>query len=176
MGNRFAILLVVGLLLGTLFVASAPSRAASRTIDLYGTVAGGWGFTPGSETDPGPTITVNQGDVITMNLYAEDGLPHQWLLDYNGNHLADAGEPVSAFFTVFTTFTFTATTVGGFTYLCTVHYPEMTGSWITLPVTVVHDVAVTSVTTDRTTAVQGDLVKITAVVANLGTATETTTV
>ncbi len=176
MGNRAVILLVVGLLLGTLFVASAPSRAASKTIDLYGTAMGGWGFTPGSETDPGPTITVDQGDVITMNLHAEDGLPHQWLLDYNGNHVADTGEPVSAFFTSFTTFTFTATTAGGFTYLCTVHYPEMTGSWVTVPATVVHDVAITGVTTDKTSAVQGDLVTITAVVANLGTATETTTV
>ncbi|MEE9163514.1 MAG: Ig-like domain-containing protein, partial [Thermoplasmata archaeon] len=103
-------------------------------ITLYGRdlPTPGWSLTPGDETDPGPTIRVNLGDEIRLRLISEDGLPHVFYIDYDGNGLPTLGlEPISLEFTTETMFNFTADQAGFFTYWCAVHQPRMFGGWIT---------------------------------------------
>lgn len=125
---------VVGVLVGVLvisavFLGLAVTRAASVSISLFGSRTSGWGLKSSTESIPGPTISVNQGDVVTLSLSSSDGLSHQFLLDYNGNGLADAGEPVSSTFSTSTTITFTASVAGSFKYECTIHPTTMFGTW-----------------------------------------------
>lgn len=122
-------LIVLGAVLGMASLAAAPARAASVSTDLFGSVAHGWGLTSTSETNPGPTLTANVGDSVTITLHSTDGFPHQFLLDLNGNGVADAGEPVSSQFTSTTTVTFTASQAGSFHYICTIHGSVMTGAF-----------------------------------------------
>jgi len=124
-------LLAAGLLISVLVFSIAMTRGASVGISLFGSHTNGWGFTSNSETIPGPTISVNQNDVVTLSLAATDGLSHQFLLDYNGNGVADAGEPVSAIFSSTTQITFTASVAGSFKYICTIHPTVMYGTWNT---------------------------------------------
>jgi hypothetical protein len=172
-------ILLVSMLVGTVAVAAVPGvRAASVSLNLYGTMMGGWGTSPGSETIPGPQISVNKDDVVTLTLHSEDGIPHKFLLDYNGNLIADAGEPVSPVFTGTTTITFTASLAGTFNYICTIHPGTMHGTWKTVapPPPTVHDLAVTSVSASPLTVIKGATVQITVTVKNLGTVSETSTV
>lgn len=112
-------------------VSIAPvALAAAVEFDLFGSVAQGWGFTAGSMTKPGPQVTVDVGDSVTIHLNSADALPHRFLLDYDGDGTADANEPASGFFTAQETITFTADVAGTFTYFCTVH-PSMSGPWTT---------------------------------------------
>lgn len=127
MGTALALLLV-GLALGMLSLAPQPARAASVSYDLYGSAANGWGLTSTTETNPGPALNFNIGDAVTITLHSTDGLPHQLLIDYNGNGAADPGEPLSSQFTSTTTLTFTATQAGSFRYLCTIHGSAMEGT------------------------------------------------
>jgi len=143
---------------------------------LYGHMDTGWGFTSGGETIPGPTMTVNEGDAVTMNLFGEDGSPHQFHIDYDGDGQVDAGEPVSSFFTGSTSFTFTANMAGTFTYRCTVHPFTMYGTWVTNAAPEVHDVAVTGVGADPTNVTVGETVNITVFVVNQGNVADTTDV
>ena len=115
------------------FVSTSPLRvepAASVSFDLYGTTSGGWGFTRNTITSPGPTITVNLGDTVTMRLFAADSTIHTWFVDYNENVISDTGEPDSGLFSSSTTpltFTFTADRAGSFLYWCEVHRGNMWG-------------------------------------------------
>jgi len=123
------VLLVAGLALGALPLAAGPARAASVSYDLFGSAASGWGLTSTSETNPGPVLSANVGDTVTITLHSTDGFPHQLLIDLNGNGVADSGEPLSAQFASTTTLTFTVTQAGTFHYLCTIHGSAMTGSF-----------------------------------------------
>ena len=123
------VLLVAGLALGLLPLATSSARAASVAYDLYGSVAKGWGLTSTSETNPGPTLMANVGDTVTITLHSTDGFPHQFLVDLNGNGRADPGEPLSSQFTATTTLTFTVSQAGTFGYICTIHGSAMTGSF-----------------------------------------------
>ncbi len=170
-------LLIVGLIVGPLLIGAFTARGASKSFTLYGDAATGWGFTSGGETMPGPTMTVDQGDSVTMTLYADDSLPHGFHIDYDGDGVVDSGEPYSGIFsspTVPLTYTFTASVSGTFRYRCTVHPTMMFGTWTTTAA--VHDIAVTSVTASPLTVTAGDSVTVTVVVANQGTVQETTTV
>jgi hypothetical protein len=53
-----------------------------------------------------------------------------FLLDYNGNGFADAGEPVSSTFTSTTTVTFVADQAGTFAYVCLFHASQMKGTLV----------------------------------------------
>ena len=121
--------LIVALALGSVSLAATPARAASVSYELFGSAASGWGLTSGSETNPGPALQANAGDMVTITLRSTDGFPHQFLLDLNGNGVADPGEPVSSQFSASTTFTFTVTQAGTFHYLCTIHGSAMTGTF-----------------------------------------------
>src|SRR6266508_4302557 len=101
--NRMAIYVAA---LAFAFVTSAyvvvPARADVESFTLYGGQSAGWGFTSASLTNPGPTITVTQGDTV---------------------------EPKSGDFSGTTpgTFSFIADRVGTFTYRCHYHVATMRG-------------------------------------------------
>jgi len=120
-------------LLGFLIVSAHPANAADVTIRLYGRFVPptGWSLTPGNETDPGPSLSVNVGDRVTMQLTSEDGTTHIFWIDYNGNGVIDGSEPESPQFTGTITFTFDALQPGTFTYWCAIHQPAMRGTWVT---------------------------------------------
>ena len=149
---------------------------ANVDYDLYGDGVTGWGFTSGGESIPGPDMEADEGDLVTMHLFSDDALPHRWHLDYDSDGNVDSGEPISDLFTDSTDYTFSADVDGTFPYRCTIHPGTMYGSWTTNAAPETHDVAVTSVATDKTTVTQGDPVTISILVENQGTVSETTTV
>ncbi len=113
-----------------------PAKAATRNITLYGRGLGsptGWGFTPETIANPGPAISVDQGDLVVLTLISQDGLAHQFLVDYNGNNVADVGEPASGIFSGTTTYQFTADSNGTFPYICTFHFTTMRGGFTVVP-------------------------------------------
>ena len=135
-------MVVLGLALSGLATVSAadaaPSpvsaQAASLTAEytLYGDALKGWGFTPDNISNPGPTLTVAVGEVVTLNLIAHDApTSHNWFIDFNDNSTPDPGEPSSLYFSSNTTplaFTFIVpNNVGTYTYRCRVHPTAMTG-------------------------------------------------
>ena len=89
--------------------------------NISGSYAGGWNVA---------TINAAEGDVIVLHLTSSDSLTHAFFVDYNGNAMPDANEPISPNFnspTVPITFSFMITQVGTFTYYCKYH-PNMTGT------------------------------------------------
>jgi plastocyanin len=110
--------------------------AAALSITLYASFAAptGWGWAATNITEPGPTLTVHQGDVITFHLFAHDATGHILVIDLNNNMVNDAGDQASAMFssaTAATNFTFTASTAGTFDYFCGVHgYAAQHGSLV----------------------------------------------
>src|SRR5439155_7438424 len=94
-----------------------PIPARALTITLYGSMAApaGWGWTANNITEPGPTLTVLKGDVITFHLFSNDTITHQLIIDLDNNHLNSTGDAYSIPFsskTTATDFTYTANTVG----------------------------------------------------------------
>src|SRR5467141_127913 len=103
-----------------------PSPAGAVTIPLYGSFAApaGWGWTANNITEPGPTLTVRQGDVITFQLFSNDTMLHQLIIDLDNSHNQTPGDQLSVAFsskTTATVFTYTASTVGTFAYFCNIH-------------------------------------------------------
>jgi hypothetical protein len=79
----------------------------------------GWSLEKGREARPGPTIVVNQGDTVTVNLTSEDHLLHGLYIDYKGCgfvNYACAGNYFSPQTTGSITFPVPADTSGTFTY------------------------------------------------------------
>lgn len=103
-----------------------PTGAASFT--LYGTNQG-WGLTATTITSPGPTLTVNESDTVTMNLISANGVRHNFYVDYNGNGIPDPSEPISPDFSTSVVHTFTAGIAGSFTYYCDYHAGKMFGTF-----------------------------------------------
>ncbi len=103
----------------------SPAKAVS--IPLYGSFAApaGWGWAATNITEPGPTLTVHQGDVITFHLFAHDApTGHILVIDLNNNQVQDGSDQASPAFssaTSATNFTFTASTAGTFNYFCGIH-------------------------------------------------------
>ena len=135
--RRRAVALAFGLvsigLLGFVTASGPLVRAADATLVLHGrfTPPTGWSLTPGNETDPGPMLSVNFGDRVTIQLTSDDAMPHIFWIDYNGNGVIDAGEPESPQFTGTILYTFDALRAGTFTYWCAIHAPSMRGAWVT---------------------------------------------
>ncbi|MBO0889061.1 cupredoxin domain-containing protein [Candidatus Bathyarchaeota archaeon] len=112
------------------------AHATNVAILLNGFVTG-WN----SSTTKNPTITVHQGDVVTLTLKSGDGISHQFLLDADndgGTDLADcpATDPCSNTFSTSTGITYTFPVnlpVGTYTYYCTFHPTSMLGSFVVQP-------------------------------------------
>jgi Multicopper oxidase len=123
------LLLALGIIISSGLNSSIPSvHAVSRSITLRGSYASGW-----NGTNPGPAITLMQGDMVNLNLISTDGAPHTFIID-----VAKAGivaspdctvDKCSSQFSSSTTFTFTADMPAGtFTYYCSIHLQHMYGS------------------------------------------------
>lgn len=136
--TAFAALLSASLLGALVLVSSPPVRADAVSFTLYGRAIGGWGTSPGGETNPGPTLTVTQGDEVTARLIAEDGFDHGLFIDYNGNGQIDFGTDYSGPVGLDVTSTFTIVAAPGtYAYYCSIHsgppynsISAMRGTWI----------------------------------------------
>ncbi|MGB8779147.1 MAG: hypothetical protein WCD81_00670 [Candidatus Bathyarchaeia archaeon] len=126
------VVLLIGISATSIRIQEARA-ATTVNIMLYGSATYGWGFTTTNITSPGPTITINQNDYLNLTLHSQDGLPHQFFLDYNNNSVINQGEPNSTAFSLSTVFGFNATTSGTFTYRCAVHPSIMYGTLIVVP-------------------------------------------
>ncbi len=91
------LVLLVSLVCGLAAVSiAAPHVAAANVnISLFGSRLGGWGATNTTITTPGPPLTVHVGDNVTLNLTSDDGVTHNWFIDYNGNNVSDGSEATS---------------------------------------------------------------------------------
>lgn len=138
------IALMIALTLAAPAAAAAPAAPAARqattvtaTYTLYGNSTSGWGFTPTSTTEPGPTITASVGENVTLRLLAADApTAHSWFLSLDGGNSPTSGEPSSPTFSSKTTpvvYSFTVPDhVGSVTYKCSIHPTQMTGSFVIL--------------------------------------------
>jgi plastocyanin len=100
------------------------------------------GFTTGwnASTVKNPTITVNQGDTVSLTLKSGDLALHQFLVD-GDNDGAEATDcpttdPCSNTFSTATGITYMFTvnlSVGVYTYYCTIHPTSMLGSFVVNP-------------------------------------------
>jgi plastocyanin len=135
MSKNFTLILVIVFLVGMLSGALIPKASAqTRNFHLYGSASLGWGFASNSITSPGPSIQVYQGETVNLTLTSQDGLAHQFFVDYNNNSVADSGEPSSVTFTGTITYSFIADTLGNFKYRCTFHPTVMLGNLkVTIP-------------------------------------------
>jgi plastocyanin len=135
MGKSQVLMIVAMLIVGVLGAAVVPkAKAATVNLHLYGNATVGWGFSPGTMSHPGPLIEVHDGDLVNLTLTSQDGLPHQFFVDYNGNGLPNPpAEPESPQFTGTIVYSFTANTVGNVTYYCAIHPSIMNGPFHVLP-------------------------------------------
>ncbi len=111
----------------TMIPAIPNAHAASVTFTLFAYASGGWNAT----TNPNPTITVNQGDTVTIVLKPGDGLTHEWFLDVDKNGPTPDCPGADICSQLFNTqspppVTFTAPAAGTYTYYCSVHPPTRT--------------------------------------------------
>jgi len=121
------IVLLVGMFAASINVQEVKAQTTVN-VTLYGSAINGWGLYPNAITNPGPTLYANQYDYVNLTLYSQDGITHQFFVDYNSNGLIDSGEPASAPFSSNTTFGFNATVSGTFTYRCAFHPTTMLGT------------------------------------------------
>jgi plastocyanin len=116
--------------------AIGPHPEKAVTITLYASYTGpaGWGRGPNNITEPGPTLTVQQGDVVTFQLFANDSMAHQLIIDVDNSHSNNSGDGWSYQFsskTTAATFTYTANTAGTLGYFCNVHgYTAQHGTFV----------------------------------------------
>ena len=137
----FALTLALSASLATVFTPnSLPTvpiaHAVNRTISLEG-IFSAWNNSLPS--GPNPTITVNQGDIVTISLTSGDGGTHMFALDVDKDGttgkftgMCSTGDKCSAPFTPSTPTSVmidTSTLSGTYTYFCTFH-TMMVGSFI----------------------------------------------
>jgi plastocyanin len=124
----------------TLLPSIPPAHATARTITLFG-FSTAWNAT----TNLNPTITVNQGDVITVALTSEDAMTHRFVVDVDRDGkiftpICPPDECSSQFggaFPASTTFSFTVNFAAGtYTYYCTYHPFNMFANFVVLAVPV----------------------------------------
>ena len=137
MRPRMIILAILAIILTTYgaystftFLPLIPrAYGANRTITLVGFITA-WNNT----STPNPSITVTQGDSVTMQLSSGDGATHKFFIDVDKNGPAPdcpGADVCSSFFPPSTTLSFTATFAPGvYTYYCSVHPTTMLGNFI----------------------------------------------
>jgi len=97
------------------------------------------GFLSGGETSPGPTITVDEGDLVNLTLVNEDLLVyHQFFVSYTGSTTPQPGDPTSPLINPGSpiNFQFEANVSGTFTYYCYFHPNPMNGTFVVNPAAV----------------------------------------
>jgi hypothetical protein len=115
------------------FIPNVDNTHAANTITI--SLVGyylGWNHT-------NPAITVTQDSIVTINLSSGDTV-HKLQIDFDNdgvNDVSDCGNPdvCSIEFPPSTSITFTASTVGSFTYFCTIHRTTMVGTFQVQPAT-----------------------------------------
>ena len=146
----YSVVLVLAILLGgfagypmisTIMPSIPRAHAVTDNIVLTGCAFvttgcphAGWN---GTTTHPNPTITVRQGDTVSLSLTSVDTLLHQFLVDVDrdGADSSDcpAVDPCSMSFSSSTPYSFNASFAPGtYTYLCVVHPTIMVGSFVVL--------------------------------------------
>ena len=139
--NRFWVFMLAVLSLASLFATSVnitPSVEAASTssVSLIGFISA-WNNT----SVHNPTITVTQGDTITIQLSSGDGAVHRFFVDVDRNGISPdcpGADVCSNVFPPSTTLTFTVNFAPGtYTYYCSVHPTTMLGQFVVLqpPVT-----------------------------------------
>ena len=138
--KRFWVFILTILTLASLVATSInippPVKAASSpSISLIGFISA-WNNTG----VPNPTITVTQGDTITIQLSSGDGAVHRFFVDVDKNGMTPdcpGADVCSNIFPPSTTLTFTVNFAPGtYTYYCSVHPTTMLGQFIVLQLTV----------------------------------------
>lgn len=130
MPTRPSVLALTLTLALTTVSASAPLAAAQDVhFVLFGDGNKGWG-TSAVLSKPGPPLTVDQGDNVTLTLSGADTSTHNWFIDYDNDSTDDAEEPNSPNFVSPTpiNWNFIANRTGTFTYRCKNHAANMYGS------------------------------------------------
>ncbi len=116
-----------GTMWGELVVMPAP------TYTLWGSAGTthGWGLTASSITQPGPTLSVKEGQTVTVDLFSADGIDHTFYVDFARTN-STSGNTVSPVFngTHAVRFSFVASQAGNFTYACGIHGPSVMGGTI----------------------------------------------
>ena len=130
----FSSLLLVAVILGLPNLFSFPRvEAVNSSISLVGFV-NAWNFT---STQPNPTITVTQGDSVTLQLSSGDAVLHRWFVDVDKNGPSPdcpGADICSNAFSTSTVLTFTVNfSPGTYTYYCSVHPTTMLGQFIVNP-------------------------------------------
>jgi len=92
--RTFGAVVLAGLVLAS-FGFAIPATATASPTYLYANRSTGWGFTNTSLTSPGPSLEVEVGEHVTLNLTSVDGRNHDWFIDYNNNSIVDANESYS---------------------------------------------------------------------------------
>jgi len=116
------------------FVGTPAAAARNINYTLYGSSADGWGFASTNLQIPGPTITVVQGDNVTLFLNSVDSARHNWFIDYDNDSRRDANEPRSPNFqTVEVKWNFTANQNGTFVYRSQFDAASMYGTLVVGP-------------------------------------------
>jgi plastocyanin len=134
--NRFWVLLLAILSLTSLVATSVNippkvSAASTHSISLIGF------FNAWNNTGvPNPTITVTQGDTITIQLSSGDGVAHRFFVDVDANGVTPdcpGADVCSNIFPPSTTLTFIVNFAPGiYTYYCSIHPTTMLGRFVVL--------------------------------------------
>jgi plastocyanin len=100
-----------------------------------GCIHSGWN---GTTNSPNPTITVHQGDTVTVSLTSADAMTHQFLVDVDRDGASTANCPAvdpcsTPFSSTPISYTFSANFAPGtYTYFCTLHPSAMLGNFVVL--------------------------------------------